>query len=227
MPRELEPGCGDCEMTEREKVLLIYSGGADSTTLLYHLLDCGWDVETVSFDYGQRHRKEIECARAIAQLMEVQWDCVVMPDFGNLCTSSLLGDSDIPDGHYESENMKQTVVPNRNMMMLSVAAGIAISRSYDSIAFAAHAGDHAIYPDCRHSFVTSMMSTINEGNWLDYPFTILSPFLKMSKTDIFELGRSLGVPYDQTWTCYKGLDKPCGVCGSCVERREAEMAVGL
>lgn len=202
------------------KTVLIFSGGADSTTLLYWLLNRGDDVYPITFCYGQRHLREIDAAQEICELCNVPFRVVDIFGFGGITNSALLGHSEIPHGHYQEESMKQTVVPNRNMIMLSIAASMAIANDCDNIAIGAHSGDHAIYPDCRRDFLTHVETAIWAGNWGKRP-RVIAPFIKMDKGEIIRIGLDLNVPYHLTWTCYEGGEEPCGKCGSCVERDEA------
>lgn len=198
------------------KVCLIYSGGMDSTTLMYDLKAQGNQVVALSFDYGQRHRRELESAAQICLLTSTEHHIMGLPP---LPGSALTGNGDVPHGHYAEESMKQTVVPNRNMVMLAHAAAFAIANGIGSVAYAAHAGDHTIYPDCRPEFVEAMNVAFGLCDW--NPVRLLAPYLLLTKGQIAARGKSLGVPFDLTWTCYEGGDEPCGRCGSCVERLEA------
>ena len=201
--------------------IIILSGGMDSVTLLHHLvknLDC--TVHAISYNYGQKHSKELECAKYQCELLGVEHHIIELPFVNELFDSNLLQSGDeIPEGHYEDENMKQTVVPNRNMIMMSIAVGYGCSKKADWLAIGVHDGDHAIYPDCRHEFIDAFTKAVELCDW--HPFTIYAPFQALDKKGILEIGMPLEVDYDHTWTCYKGGDEPCGVCGSCVERDEA------
>lgn len=208
------------------KVILIYSGGLDSTTLLYYLLDRGDTVKCLGVDYGQRHKKELECARIICNLKNVEFRLAYLSSLRDLLGgSSQTSDIAVPEGHYAEESMKLTVVPNRNMIMLSLAIGWAISLRYDAVAYAAHAGDHAIYPDCRPEFVEALRRTAKLADW--HPVDIERPFINKTKAQIVSIGVALKVPFEQTWSCYKGLELHCGKCGTCTERREAFQVVGI
>jgi 7-cyano-7-deazaguanine synthase len=146
--------------------------------------------------------------------------------------AALLGGSSLTDnsislplGHYAEESMKSTVVPNRNMILLSLAAGHAISLKFDTVAYAAHAGDHTIYPDCRPEFADAMENALSKADW--NKINLHRPFVKMNKSDLVKLGIELGVPFEKTWSCYAGGKLHCGKCGTCVERKEAFELIGL
>ena len=203
------------------KSVLVHSGGMDSTVLLYQLLAEGDQVKALTIDYGQRHSKEIECARALCGELGVEHRVADLSGLVQLLSGSALTSSEVevPEGHYAEESMKTTVVPNRNMILLSVSAGWAIASKYDRIAYAAHAGDHAIYPDCRPVFAEALDAAIGLADW--HKAHLHRPFVDLTKADIAALGNQLGVPFEKTWSCYKGLDLHCGRCGTCVERREA------
>lgn len=189
--------------------VVLLSGGLDSTTLLYFLRSVGVKTIPVAFDYEQRHGlRELAAARAID------------PDTRVLTFPRLRSvDPPIPDGHYADESMKAIVYPNRNMVMLSLAAGIAVDRGAGAVAYGAHAGDHPIYPDCRPAFIEAMRGALAVSNW--EPVQLLTPFRDFTKADIVRMGVTLGVPFGLTWSCYKGRERHCGTCGTCVERREA------
>jgi len=207
------------------KVLCVISGGMDSATLLHLALSQDEQVEAVSFDYGQRHRKELEYAKELCDSLGVRHDVVDIGAIRSYIGGSALTSDDIevPEGHYESDNMKLTVVPNRNAIMLSIAFGIAVARGVEQVGAAMHAGDHAVYPDCRPAFVeafNTMQGVAVEGH--GHPgLHLWTPFIRKTKTEIAALGGTLQVDYSLTWSCYKGLDLHCGVCGTCYERREA------
>jgi len=209
-----------------KKIVIILSGGMDSTTLLYYLLDKGYEVEAISFDYGQKHLKEVGRAKSICAVIGVSHTIIDMSSMGEHLQSSLTQDEEIPEGHYTDETMKSTVVPHRNLIMLSIANAIGLSKGIDTIAFAAHAGDHTIYPDCRRSFasIAELDLATSSDN---YDIRVLCPFISIDKTDILRMGLKLKVPYEKTWTCYKGDEKSCGKCGTCVERLEAFEECGV
>ncbi len=210
------------------KVIAVASGGMDSSTLCYKLAADDMLAGVVSFDYGQRHRKELECAKRIAGNLGVSHDVVDLSAVGaHLGGSALTDDIDVPDGHYAEDNMRITVVPNRNQIMLSIAAGIAVARSCDAVATAVHAGDHTIYPDCRTEFIESLDATTQLATESFGDVRVLAPFVTIDKTAIAQIGDELGVPWADTWTCYKGGDVHCGKCATCVERQEAMHLAGV
>lgn len=209
------------------KTILIYSGGLDSTILLYQLLADGDDIRALSVDYGQRHRKEIEAAQAITHNLGVDHRVAYLSSLRRF----LLGSSQtdlavpVPHGHYTHESMKQTIVPNRNMLMLAVALAWAISLKFDRVAYAAHAGDHAIYPDCREEFASAFNTAALLADW--HQVHLARPFIHLTKAQIVTLGQGLKVPMELTWSCYEGQKQHCGLCGTCVERREAFREAGV
>ena len=209
------------------KVVLAFSGGMDSTVLLSKLRNDLYEVIPVNFSYGSKHNyKERKAARAICYryglpLIEINLDFMLEHFKSDLLTSG----GSIPEGHYEAESMKSTVVPFRNGIMLSILTGIAESNNCEGVAIAAHSGDHHIYPDCRPEFLMNMAMAINLGT--EKGIKLLSPFENMSKSDIAFLGNKLLSPMDLSWTCYKGLDVHCGKCGACTERKEAFQKAGV
>ncbi len=210
------------------KIVAIFSGGMDSTTMLYQLLDQGHTLKAIGFDYGQRHVVELDAAQQIANKVGVDYQIIDLSGLGPLIggqSSQLNPDVEVPDGHYTEESMKATVVPNRNMIMLSIAVAHAIAIDFDAIAYGAHAGDHTIYPDCRAEFVDAMKGAIGLCDWKS--IQLLTPFIDMSKSEIAATGGKLAVPFAMTWSCYKGGEQHCGTCGTCVERREAFTLAGL
>jgi 7-cyano-7-deazaguanine synthase len=205
----------------RPKVVIILSGGMDSATLLYDLRRT-YEVFALSFNYGQRHQVELAYARDLCRRTGTPIEVVPMQWFSSLCgegSSQTDPAVEVPEGHYTDQSMRKTVVPNRNMVMLSVATAYALNVGAEMVAFGAHAGDHAIYPDCRRSFVDALGDAIELCDYA--PCKLVAPYLDFTKTDIAELGAEWGVPYELTWTCYKGGGLHCGKCGACVERREA------
>lgn len=208
----------------RNKTVLVLSGGMDSVTLLYQLIEFDHEVFPITFDYGQRHVKEIEAARTFCKTFGLPHKVVDVSSLRDvLGGSALTDDIDVPDGHYEEESMRVTIVPNRNMIMLSIAWGYATSIEASRIAIAVHAGDHFIYPDCRLEFIISAEETLRlaVAGMKHEPTRIFAPYICYSKLEIANVGMRLQVPYEKTWTCYKGGKLHCGVCGSCTERREA------
>ncbi|WP_327359944.1 7-cyano-7-deazaguanine synthase QueC [Streptomyces sp. NBC_01296] len=211
--------------------VLISSGGMDSAVTAYDLADQGTALILLSFDYGQRHVKELTYATKTADRLGAAHRTVDLRSVGALLTGSALTDASVavPDGHYSDATMASTVVPNRNAIMLNIAAAVAISEKADAIAFGAHAGDHSVYPDCRPLFFDKVTQSIKAGNegLLVTDFRVLAPFLHMTKADIARRGAELKVPFQETWSCYKGGELHCGVCGTCVERREAFTLAGV
>lgn len=203
------------------KTVLIYSGGLDSTVLLYHLAAAGHQIHALAVDYGQRHHCELKQAARICHKLDRPFQIADLSAIQPLLSGSSLTSPEIEvaEGHYTEENMKTTVVPNRNMILLSLATGHAISIGAEQVAYAAHSGDHAIYPDCRNAFADAMAEAIRLADW--NTVELIRPFVDWTKADIVRRGAELDVPFAQTWSCYKGKDKHCGRCGTCIERREA------
>ena len=205
--------------------LLILSGGVDSTTLLYDEQER--IALAVSFDYGSKHNaREIPFAQWHCQQLGIRHIVIPLDFMTRYFRSSLLvGGDDIPEGHYAADNMKSTVVPFRNGIMLSIAVGIAESNGLKYVMMANHGGDHTIYPDCRPEFVSAFDAAAQAGTFVRVG--LRSPYTNITKADIVRRGKALGVDYSKTWSCYKGGDSHCGRCGTCVERREAFAAAGL
>jgi 7-cyano-7-deazaguanine synthase len=201
------------------KGLLIYSGGLDSTTLLYEYKD-SIDL-AVTFDYGSKHNaKEIACAKENCQRLGIKHLIIPLGFIGQYFKSDLLqSGGEIPEGSYADENMKSTVVPFRNGIMLAVAAGLAESYGLDTVLLANHSGDHAIYPDCRPEFIDAFSAAVKAGTYEG--IQVVSPYCNITKRDIALRGKALGLDYSLTYSCYKGGEKHCGKCGTCVERKEA------
>ncbi len=214
-------------MRTENNVVPIYSGGLDSTVLLYLLTSKGATLKPLSINYGQRHVKELESAQEFCERLGLDLEIADLSGIKHLLTGSSQTSPDVavPHGHYEEESMKATVVPNRNMIMLSIAIGYAISQGFGFVAYGAHGGDHAIYPDCRPEFAAVMDAAAMLCDWQQVRF--LRPFISASKADIVVLGDSLGVPLHLTWSCYEGGDVHCGRCGTCTERREAFQLAGV
>lgn len=201
------------------KAVLIYSGGLDSTTLLYEYRS---EIAlAVSFDYGSKHNaREIEYARVNCRELGIKHLVIPLEFIGKYFKSDLLlSGGDIPEGSYDDENMQSTVVPFRNGIMLAVAAGLAESMELDSIMIANHSGDHAIYPDCRPEFIDAFSQATQAGTYNGVK--VVSPYCRLTKREIALRGRELGVDYSKTYSCYKGGEKHCGKCGTCTERKEA------
>jgi 7-cyano-7-deazaguanine synthase len=203
-----------------EKVVVIYSGGMDSYTVLNKAIKSGFDVYALSFNYGQRHVKELEVAASVCADLNVHHKVVDISAINQLIGgSSLTDDIEVPEGHYEEESMKSTVVPNRNMILLSLAVGYAVSLKANKVFYGAHSGDHAIYPDCRPEFVEKMSDVCRIANYEEVE--IVCPYLNNTKIEILTDGLNMGLDYSNTWTCYNGREKACGKCGACQERLEA------
>lgn len=199
--------------------VLVYSGGMDSTVLLYK-----FKASTrlaVSFSYGARQdRMQLACAEENCRRLGIPHLVIPLDFMGKYFKSSILeGGEDVPHGHYDDENMKSTVVPFRNGIMLSVAVGLAESNGWDTVLIANHSGDHTIYPDCRPEFIDAISKAAEAGTFAGV--RIVSPFCDITKRDIALIGKELGVPFELTYSCYEGHPKHCGLCGTCVERKEA------
>jgi len=210
-------------------VVVLVSGGMDSVTALHHAhADATQQVVAgLSFHYGSKHNDcEIPLARQHCEQLGVAHHVIDLGFVNEHFESALLqSGGDIPEGHYEEANMRQTVVPFRNGIMLSIAAGLAESKGATGLVIAAHSGDHAVYPDCREEFMQAMGSAITQGTYEQ--LQVLRPFIDMRKEDIAARGAELGIDFATTWSCYKGGKTHCGQCGTCVERREAFSIAGL
>lgn len=208
-----------------KKYCIILSGGMDSVTMLYEYKDI--IGLALTFDYGSNHnKKEIRYAKYHCSKLGIPQIIIPLKFIGKYFESSLLKGADaIPEGNYTDENMKSTVVPFRNGIMLAVAAGLAESKRMDGIMIANHAGDHAIYPDCRPGFIEAINEAIRLGTYKN--LTIFAPYTEITKGEIACKGKSLGIDYSKTWSCYKGGAKHCGKCGTCVERKEALQFAGI
>jgi len=203
------------------KTVAILSGGLDSTVMVWKLIADRHKVKALGFNYGQRHVRELLHAREVAARLGIEFRDVDLTSITPLLAGSALTSPEVPvpDDEYKVETLKVLVVPNRNMIMLAVATGWATSLKYDSVSYAAHAGDHEVYPDCRPEFTEALgeairLSAMREVN-------LLRPFVEMSKAEIVRLGHELGVPFELTWSCYKGDQVHCGTCPTCVERKRA------
>jgi 7-cyano-7-deazaguanine synthase len=209
------------------KVVVLCSGGMDSVAALYWAQREHAVAAVVSFDYGSKHNhREIPFAREHAAKFGLRHEVVALDFVGRLFSSALLkGSEAVPDGHYEADNMRQTVVPFRNAIMLSIAAGLAESIGAEGLVIAAHGGDHAVYPDCRETFMLTFAEAMKAGTYAG--IKLLRPFIAMNKAQIATEGAKLGVDFAHTWSCYKGGAVHCGKCGTCVERREAFILAAL
>ncbi|CUK17893.1 7-cyano-7-deazaguanine synthase [Ruegeria denitrificans] len=204
------------------KTIVICSGGLDSVSLAHMVARDHQLTGLISFDYGQRHRKELDYAALCAKRLGVPHDIIDLRPVGAVLTGSALTDDvDVPDGHYAEDSMRVTVVPNRNAIMLTVAFGAAAASGANAVATAVHGGDHFIYPDCRPEF-TQAFETMQKHALDGYAdVSLFTPFVHRSKADIVTEGARCETPFSQTWSCYKGGEYHCGRCGTCVERREA------
>lgn len=205
--------------------VIIVSGGMDSITMLYDKKD---EIALgISFDYGSNHNaREIPFAKMHCERLGIEHITIPLEFMHKYFHSSLLEGADaIPEGHYADDNMKSTVVPFRNGIMLAIAVGIAESRGLKKVLIANHGGDHTIYPDCRPEFITAINEAAKSGTYTNTE--IIAPYTNITKTDIAKIGKRLGIDYAETWSCYKGGEKHCGKCGTCVERKEALAEAGI
>ena len=205
--------------------VIIVSGGMDSITLLYDHKD---EIALgISFDYGSNHNaREIPFAKMHCERLGIKHITINLDFMHQYFKSSLLdGAEAIPEGHYADDNMKSTVVPFRNGIMLSIAIGIAESNNLDQVFIANHGGDHTIYPDCRHEFINAIDAAATAGTYNNVK--VVAPYTKITKSDIARIGKKLGIDYTETWSCYKGGEVHCGKCGTCVERKEALAEAGI
>jgi len=203
--------------------IVLLSGGMDSATLLAKAINEFDKVSALTLIYGQKHRHELKCAMTLTKHFKVPHKVLDVSVINSILQGSALTDSrvSVPKGHYEDESMKMTVVPARNTILLSLALGWCISCGFNTVAYAAHSGDHAIYPDCRPDYIAAMQDVFNKAHY--WPINLYVPFMHMDKGSILEVGFKLGVPYEHTWTCYDPQgEEPlaCGTCGSCTERLE-------
>ena len=209
------------------KVIVLLSGGLDSVTALYHAQENHDVIGALSFDYGSKHNhSELPMAAYHAKKLDIPHVVLPLTFINDYFQSSLLkSGGEIPEGHYAAESMKQTVVPFRNGIMLAIAGGFAESHGAEGVVIGAHTGDHFIYADCREEFLEAMNAALREGT--DTSVEILRPFVEMDKGAIVRRGTELDIDYSKTWSCYKGEKLQCGVCGTCVERREAFQLAGV
>ena len=209
----------------KKNSVIIVSGGMDGITLLYDHKD---EIALgISFDYGSNHNaREIPFAKMHCERLGIKHITINLDFMHQYFKSSLLDGADaIPEGHYADDNMKSTVVPFRNGIMLSIAIGIAESNNLDQVFIANHGGDHTIYPDCRPEFIKAIDSAANAGTYNNVK--VIAPYTQITKSDIARIGKKLGIDYTETWSCYKGGEIHCGKCGTCVERKEALAEAGI
>ena len=214
-------------MLHPRKSVVVFSGGLDSTTLIYHLRAEGHLIWALSVNYGQRHSRELEAARHIAKSLGIEHRILDLAGLASLLGNNALTDHTVavPHGEYSSKTIPVTTVPNRNMILLAIATGWAVAAQCDSVAFGAHAGEYTPYPDCQPQFAAAMNAATHVCN--DTPIEVLSPFVRWSKADIVRRGTELGVPFQLTWSCYEGGELPCGNCATCVDRLQAFAKCGL
>jgi 7-cyano-7-deazaguanine synthase len=214
-------------MGTKQKVVVLVSGGMDSVTALYEAAEKYRVIAGVSFNYGAKHNdREIPFAAYHCRRLGVRHEVISLDFMNRLFKSDLLKEGgEIPEGHYEESTMRKTVVPFRNGIMISIAAGFAESEGAEGLVIAAHSGDHAIYPDCREDFMRSMGEAIRLGTYAR--LEVIRPFIRMNKAEIARRGQELGIDFARTWSCYKGGETHCGECGTCVERREAFILAGM
>lgn len=210
-----------------KKSIVLLSGGLDSSVLLAKLVAEGRTCLAMGVDYGQRHRREIDAARAGCKHFGVEYRLADLRSITPLFGKNSLTNHETPvyEGVYDEAGMKTTVVPARNLILIALATAWAISEKCDTIAYAAHGGDHTIYPDCRPEFAEKLDAVIQISDW--HHVCLERPFVAMNKTDIVRLGSELGVPLELTWSCYNGGKTHCGKCSTCVERREAFRSAGV
>ena len=210
------------------KTFVICSGGLDSVTLAYQVKAEHTLAGLISFDYGQRHKKEIAYAKVCSDTLQTPHFILDITSIGDVLDGSALTDNiDVPDGHYAQDTMKATIVPNRNAIMLSIAYGLASAKNGDAVATAVHGGDHFIYPDCRPEFIQTFDTMQRHALDGVADIQLYAPFVDKTKAAIVSAGDKLNVAFEQTWSCYKGGDIHCGMCGTCVERQEAFALAGV
>lgn len=217
--------------TGKPRAIAIVSGGLDSVTLAYLLASEGWDLHLLAYDYGQKHKREVDFARQCAQDLDANFDLIDLRSAGRLLGGSALTDEsiEVPHGHYAAPNMAITIVPNRNAIFLAVAYGAAIAENAEIVATAVHGGDHFIYPDCRPAFIKAFDAMQKQATaGCGHPdLHLYAPFVEQYKHDIVKIGAALNIPYEKTWSCYEGGALHCGQCGTCVERKEAFALAGV
>nr|WSZ98469.1 7-cyano-7-deazaguanine synthase QueC [Streptomyces sp. NBC_00857] len=219
----------DDKLPDPFTAVVVLSGGMDSTTLMAHYAALRHKLIAVTIDYGQRHHREIDSARAIAAHYEAQHHVVDLRGFGSLLHGSALTNDqvEVPDGHYAEQSMRATVVPNRNAVLANVAVSVGVAHRAAIVALGMHAGDHFIYPDCRPPFISALRELVTVANEGFATPRVEAPFITWSKADIATHGTRLGAPLEVSWSCYKGGDRHCGTCGTCYERREAFRNAGV
>lgn len=209
-------------------LVVLASGGLDSTVLAASLLAEGHPLIAVSFEYGQKHLRELDSAASVMAWLGIDHRIIDVRGLGKISKgSALTGEIPVPHGHYAEESMKATVVPHRNTIFVAFAAALAMQEGFAGVAIAAHGGDHAIYPDCRKEWVEAVQNVIRLGCWDADGFEIHAPFLSMTKSDIVIRGVEVDAPLRRTWSCYEGGRIHCGLCGTCVERKEAFERAGI
>lgn len=201
------------------KSVVVISGGMDSSTLLLYANQWSQVQTGISFNYGQRHKTELNCAKAQCELLGIPHMTIDLQSVGRHLKSALTGTEEVPHGHYAEDNMRATIVPNRNAIMLNIAAGIAISLGAGRVYAGMHSGDHAVYPDCRPEFVSALNHMLQIATGTE--IRVDTPFIGVDKAEIVRVGNNLGVNWELTWSCYEGGIIHCGRCGTCVERAEA------
>lgn len=208
------------------KSLVVFSGGLDSTVLLAKLVAEGRDCRALTVNYGQRHWREIDSAKAICAMLAVPHQIVDLRSLARLWGNNSLTNPaiDVAEGHYTEERMRTTVVPARNLVLLSIAAAWAIAEKCDTLVYGAHSGDHVIYPDCRTEFADAVAKTIALADW--HQVALERPFVSLRKSEIVRTGLACDAPMHLSWSCYKGGAQHCGRCGTCIERREAFFLAG-
>lgn len=210
--------------------VLIMSGGVDSTTLLWYLMERYEEIHVITYCYGQRHGKEVEHAKKIVEKArekaKINHTIADISCIRNLIAKgALTGEEEVPEGFYTDESQRVTIVPNRNMILLAIAVGYAVKVGEREVYYAAHKSDYAIYPDCRKEFVKALDTAVYLAT--DRGVEVKAPFVDMTKAEIVKLGLKLGVPYELTWSCYRGEERPCLKCGTCLERTEAFLLNGV
>ena len=210
------------EKRDIKEAIVVISGGLDSTVLAYWLHKLNYKLTAISFNYGQRHSKELQCAKTTCRKLNIEHNIInisaVFKQFDS--ASALLNiNTKIPESHYTHSSQKATVVPNRNMIMLAIAIGFAEERKIPAVYYAAHKNDTTIYPDCRERFVRRLSQASREGTYTNV--RVQAPFCNKYKSDLVKLGVKLKIPFRDTWSCYTGVEVACGKCGTCRERLEA------